>query len=122
MPCVVTRTPQWVLIEFSGTVSKQEFVTAVAEVDALERDAGCPRDRLYVLGGLFARELDFVTLNGALEARRTATYAAPIRSAVVATTPAAVNTARLVTAINTNEQIRVQTFRAREDAEAWLRG
>lgn len=120
MPCAVTRTPRWVLIEFSGTVSKSEFLEGAQALAALDADAACPRSRLYVLGGMFARELDFATMNAALEARRNTTFPAPVRSAVVATTPAAVNVARLVTAMNTNEQIAIQTFRAREDAEAWL--
>ena len=120
MPCAVTRMPGWVLIEFSGTVSKSEFLEGAQALTALEVDASCPRSRLYLLGGMFARELDFSTMNGALEERRNTAFAAPVRSAVVATTPAAVNVARLVTAMNTNEQIRIQTFRAREDAEAWL--
>lgn len=120
MPCAVTRTPGWVLIEFSGTVSKREFLDGVQWLSALEADANCPRSRLYLLDGMFARELDFATMNGALEERHSTTFAAPVRSAVVATTPAAVNVARLVTAMNTNEQISIQTFRAREDAEVWL--
>ncbi|MCC7004249.1 MAG: hypothetical protein IT357_18995 [Gemmatimonadaceae bacterium] len=101
-------------------MSKSEFLDGVQALAALEADASCPHNRLYLLGGMFARELDFATMNGALDARRNATFAAPVRSAVVATTPAAVNVARLVTAMNTNEQISIQTFRAREDAEAWL--
>jgi hypothetical protein len=120
MPCAVTRMPGWVLIEFSGTVSKSEFLEGAQALTALEGDASCPRSRLYLLGGMFARELDFATMNAALEDRRNTTFATPVRSAVVATTPAAVNVARLVTAMNTNEQISIQTFRAREDAEAWL--
>jgi len=111
-----------VLIEFSGTVSKSEFLEGAQALTALEADADCPRSRLYLLGGMFARDLDFATLNAALEQRRDETFASPVRSAVVATTPAAVNVARLVTAMNTNDQITIQTFRAREDAEAWLKG
>lgn len=122
MPCVVTRTPGWVLIEFSGTVSKSEFLEGAQALTALDADADCPRSRLYMLGGMFARDLDFATLNAALEQRRDETFTSPVRSAVVATTPAAVNVARLVTAMNTNDQITIQTFRAREDAEAWLKG
>lgn len=120
MPCTVTREPRWLVIEFRGIVSKVEFLKGVETVEAFEQDPACPVDRIYLLAGIFGRDLDFSTLERHAAPRLSGDFDRPARSALVAATPAGTNYANLFQKLNINPQLTHAQFRTREDAEAWL--
>lgn len=112
----------WITVTFSGTITGADIETLFTQVFELEGRLPMTPDRLVDLGASSTVAIGFADIASAANRRLDVAPANPIRTALVAHTPAQRGYARMFQTLNDHPAVTIEVFEDRASAEAWLKG
>jgi hypothetical protein len=116
----LTVEPEFLRLEFHGTVTRDDLDQAVEAVETVERTAQTTPHRLSDFTDATLGEVATGYIVQLAERRKATTVNNPIKSAIVAMRPVNVGFARMFQMLNDHPQITIRIFQTEIEARAWL--
>ena len=111
----------WIRVTFSGAIVPADFNDVAAFIRDVESRASPAPSRLIDIGPQSTLSIGFGDVANIAHMRLAVRLANPIRTAIVAHSPAQQGYARMFQTLNDHPQITIKVFPDVPAAEAWLR-
>lgn len=121
MPCRLTETPDYLLVEYYGVVTPGCLLDASRIMERFEKAHEHSLHRLCTLTGVTQFAIDFGVVLQTAERRRKFRLSRRIRDAIVVSGDLQLGFARMYQQVIEHPQIDFRIFEDRQEAEAWLR-
>jgi hypothetical protein len=121
MPFEITDEHGYMLIRLHGAVTGNELLQLTQEMRSIEARHQAI-DRVTDVTRMEEINFDYLDVDAVAQIRRSLHFAAPIRSAIVASRPLHVGYARMFQTLNDNPAIEVRILGSMDEALAWLKG
>ena len=119
MAVAVERRPGLIVARFSGEVSTADLAEAANQFDQIDQVVpGLPR--LADTTEMTGVSLDFAATGRFAHERRSRSRACDVRMAILVSSDLAFGIARIYQSLLAHPQIKIEVFRGREEALAWL--
>lgn len=122
MPFRITTEPDFLRMKISGTFTRAELVTFMAEVEAIEQRSARIPDRLVSDLSLISGDVGVIEFLDLAARRKAQTFRNSFKTALVASTPVGLGMSRMFQILNDHPQIQIAIFETEREATLWLRG
>jgi len=109
-----------VLVQLSGTLTREDLERVGDEIMAIEQDGGSTPHRLTDFRQITDTAVGYAEMSVLAERSRTRPLGARIRSALVVERPVQMGFARMFQILNEHPQVTVRIFEDETSARAWL--
>jgi hypothetical protein len=109
-----------VLIELSGTLTRDDLQSVGNEIVALERNGANTPHRLTDFRQITDTAVGYADMSALVDRSRTRPLDAPVRSALVVEQPVQMGFARMFQILNEHPQVTVRIFEDETAARVWI--
>ena len=120
MPFEIEEHDDCLVLRLLGVLTSEDVLRAAAEVQRLEEGPLKAKNRITDLTSLEDFEIGFAEVWKVAQRRSQLTFAAPIKSAIIARRPIHVGFARMFQTLLDNPQIEVRIVDSLEEARNWF--
>jgi hypothetical protein len=122
MPYEIRDEGAFLFTRFSGVLTEDDLLAAIAEIARIEDASSTSKDRITDLTGLEDIRIGFTEMLMLANQRRKRTFTAPVKSALIAHRSLHVGYARMFQTLNEHPQMAVRIVGSREEAVRWFDG
>jgi len=120
LPYTVTIEDRFVHVDLSGLISREDLKSVDQEMPLIAAQLGFGPNVLHSFAGVTGHSYELITAYMVSVIRKRIRIPQPVKSALVATTPATKRMAELFQELDATPNLTIEVFGSDPEARAWL--